>query len=119
MTEGNGGTPMIGLFEKEPKDKVTWFMPVALSVDAAGEVATGEGTGSARVEAIEPTFTVPAGTFDDVKRVRYRNPAARTDIRLWMAPRVGLVRADVEMLVGPLALKGQLDLTRWRIPRPG
>lgn len=110
---------MIGLFEKDPPDKVTWFMPPALPADAAWDVATGEGTGQARVEAIEPTFAVPAGTYKDVRRVRYQNPGARTDIRLWMAPKVGLVRADVEMLIGPLVLKGRLDLIRVNISRPG
>lgn len=119
LTEGQGGTPMIGLFEKAPPDKITWFMPPALPADAAWEVATGEGTGQARVEAIEPTLIVPAGTYRDVRRVRYSNPGARTEIVLWLAPKVGLVRADVEMLVGPLSLKGRLDLTRVRIPRIG
>jgi hypothetical protein len=109
---------MIGLFEKHPPDKITWFMPPSLPADAAWKVETGEGTGEARVEAIEASVAVPAGTFRDVRRVRYANPGARTDITLWMAPRVGLVRAKVDMIVSVLTIKGTLELARYRLPRP-
>lgn len=108
---------MIGLFEKHPPDLITWFMPTALPADARWDVKTGEGTGQAYVEAIEPEVKVPAGAFKDVRRVRYANPGAKTDITLWMAPKVGLVRARVEMVVTVLTLKGTLELARYRIPR--
>ncbi len=109
---------MIGLFEKHPPDVITWFMPTTMPADGRWAVKTGEGTGEAFVEAIEPTVKVPAGLFADVRRVRYLNPAARTDITLWMAPRVGLVRARVDMVISVLTLKGTLELARYRLPRP-
>lgn len=108
---------MIGLFEKHPPDLITWFMPTALPADARWEVKTGEGTGQAFVEAVEPEVKVPAGAFKDVRRVRYANPGARTDITLWMAPKVGLVRARVDMVVSVLTLKGTLELAKYRIPK--
>ena len=108
---------MIGLFEKHPPDKITWFMPPDLPADGRWRVETGEGVGEAQVEAIEPTVTVPVGTFTDVRRVRYVNAGARTDLTLWLAPRVGLVRAQVNMVVSVLTLKGTLELTRYRIPK--
>ena len=108
---------MIGLFEKHPPDKITWFMPPALPADGRWKVETGEGMGEAYVEAIEPEVNVPAGAFKDVRRVRYANPGAKTDITLWMAPRVGLVRAKVDMIISVLTLKGTLELKGFRIPR--
>lgn len=108
---------MIGLFEKHPPDVITWFMPPALQADRRWEVRTGEGTGEAYVEAIEPEVKVPAGPFQGVQRVRYKNPGAKTDITLWMAPRVGLVRARVDMVVSVLTIKGTLELAKYRIPR--
>lgn len=101
----------IGLTEKYPPDQVTNFMPTALAVEQAWEVVTGEGKGQARVEAREDV-AVPAGTFKDTYRVRYVNPGARTDMTLWMAPHVGLVKADVSMWVNVLPLRGSLALER-------
>lgn len=111
------GTSMIGLFEKHPPDKITWFMPPVLAPDDRWKVETGEGLGEAYVEGLEAEVTVPAGVFRNVPRVRYTNMGAQTDITLWMAPRVGLLRARVEMVVSVLTLKGTLELTRYRIPR--
>ncbi|MDB5097615.1 MAG: hypothetical protein JWM80_2036 [Cyanobacteria bacterium RYN_339] len=99
----------IGLFEKDPPDKVTLFMPTRLEGHGPWDVATGEGTGRAEVEATE-AVTVPAGTFAGCKRIRYRNEGVQTTMTLWMAPRVGLVQADVAMQIGPVPLNGRLQL---------
>lgn len=101
----------LGLFEKDPPDKVTRFMPNHLAKGDTWPVATGEGTGTATVEAIEDV-RVPAGTYPACARVRYLNPQRHTDMALWLAPHVGLVKADVQIRVGPLPLRGTLTLTR-------
>jgi hypothetical protein len=101
----------IGLFEKFPPDKVTFFMPTTLEDQKAWAVETGEGTGQARVEAVE-TVKVPAGTYARSYRVRYINPGASTDMTLWLAPQVGLVKAEVAMQANLLPLRGTLELTR-------
>ena len=108
---------LIGLFEKAPPDTITWFMPTHLEAGAEWDVQTGEGAGSAEVEAVEPSLTVPAGSFKGVQRVRYRNAGAKTDITLWLAPHLGLVKARVEMIVSVLPLRGTLELSRFRVPK--
>jgi hypothetical protein len=99
----------IGLFEKDPPDKVTRFLPTHMALHQRWDVATGEGTGKAEVVAIEDV-TVPAGTFKACDRVHYVNAANQTDITLWLAPRQGLVQADVAMRLGPVPLNGRLEL---------
>lgn len=105
----------IGLFEKDPPDKVTFFMPTRLQLDQRWEVVTGEGTGQAHVEAIEPV-QVPAGRFPATWRVRYINAGAHTDMTLWLAPRVGLVKAEVLMYISLLPLRGTLTLAHREAP---
>jgi hypothetical protein len=106
----------IGMFEQAPPDKVTRFMPTQLALHQRWDVETGEGTGQAEVEAVEDV-TVPAGRFKDCWRVRYLNPANQTDMTLWMAPRQGLVQADVAMHLGPVPLNGRLQLDHFTLPR--
>jgi hypothetical protein len=108
-------TDWIGLFEKYPPDQVTFFMPTSLEAGKAWAVETGEGTGRANVEAIEPV-KVPAGTFNQTWRVRYINPGANTDMTLWLAPRLGLVKATVAMQANLLPLRGTLELQRVDLP---
>jgi hypothetical protein len=108
----------IGLFEKYPPDKVTFFMPTTLVKDQSWPIVTGEGTGLATVEAIEP-LTVPAGTFEGTYRVHYVNSSANTDLTLWLAPRVGLIKADVAMQVNVLPLRGSLELRSYALPVGG
>lgn len=105
----------IGLFEKWPPDKVTFFMPTSLEAGKTWKVETGEGTGNAAVEAVE-TLKVPAGTYEGVYRVRYKNPGAKTDMTLWLAPKVGLVRADIAMQANLLPLRGSLLLQHVDLP---
>lgn len=105
----------IGLFEKWPPDKVTFFMPDHLAAGEHWQVQTGEGTGQAAIEALE-TVTVPAGTYTDVARLHYLNPAVGEDITLWLAPHVGLVKADVGMRVSVLPLRGILELAHAELP---
>lgn len=100
----------VGLLEKYPPDKVTFFMPTQLTEGQHWHVETGEGPGEAEVEAIE-SLRVPAGTFAETYRVRYRNTGASTDITLWLAPQVGLVKADVQIRVSLLPLRGVLELS--------
>lgn len=99
----------IGLYEKHPPDQITFFLPTALSVGQRWPVITGEGPGTAWVEAQE-AVEVPAGAFPEALRVRYVNPGAKTDVTLWLAPAVGLVQADVAMQVNVLPLRGRLKL---------
>ena len=101
----------IGLFEKFPPDKVTFFMPTSLADQQVWAVETGEGTGQAKVEAIE-SVTVPAGRFERTWRVRYLNPGAQTDVTLWLAPAIGLVKAEVAMQANLLPLRGTLVLEK-------
>lgn len=108
----------VGLTEKFPPDKVTFFLPTRLTADAAWQVETGEGTGTARVEAIEEV-KVPAGRFSGTYRVRYLNPGANTDMTLWFAPGVGLVKADVGVRVNVLPLRGVLELEHFAKPLGG
>jgi hypothetical protein len=100
----------LGLFEKAPPDKLTLFMPTHLKVGDAWEVATGEGTGRATVEAQEDV-AVPAGHYRACYRVHYVNDAVATNVLLWLAPYVGLVKATVAIRIGPLPLSGSLTLT--------
>lgn len=106
----------IGLFEKDPPDKVTRFLPTQLALHQRWDVATGEGTGQAEVVAVEDVV-VPAGTFKACDRVHYVNPANQTDITLWLAPHQGLVQADVVIKLGPVPLNGRLQLEHLAVPR--
>lgn len=99
----------IGLYEKHPPDAITFFLPTTLEAGQRWPVMTGEGPGEAWVEAVEPV-EVPAGSFEKTWRVRYVNPGAETDVTLWLAPKVGLVQADVGMRVNVLPLRGMLKL---------
>lgn len=103
----------IGLYEKYPPDKITFFLPTTLAAGQQWAVETGEGTGQAAVEAIE-AVAVPAGTFEGTYRVRYLNPGAKTNVTFWFAPAIGLVKADVQMQVNVLPLRGVLELERYQ-----
>jgi hypothetical protein len=106
----------IGLFEKDPPDLVTRFLPTHLKLGQRWDVATGEGTGQAEVTAVEDV-TVPAGTFKHCNRVHYVNAANQTDITLWFAPYLALVQADVVIKLGPVPLNGRLQLEHLAAPR--
>ncbi|HEY9720448.1 MAG TPA: hypothetical protein V6D47_00430, partial [Oscillatoriaceae cyanobacterium] len=105
----------IGLFEKAPPDKVTFFMPDHLAAGMAWDVLTGEGKGHAAVEALDDV-RVKAGDFPNTPRLHYVNPSAGEDITLWLAPHVGLVQADVRMTVDLLPLVGRLSLAAYQAP---
>jgi hypothetical protein len=97
----------IGMFEKAPPDKITAFMPTSLEAGRTWQVATGEGTGEAELLGREA-----AAGYQNCYKVHYVNPGANTDMTLWLAPRVGLVQADVTMRVSGLPLRGTLKLAR-------
>lgn len=100
----------LGLVEPHPQPHVTWFLPEELEAGARLRVETGEGPGTAVVEAVDQRVSVPAGTFPDAARVRFEAETTPTRLTLWLVPRVGLVAADVAMNVGLLPLVARLEL---------
>jgi hypothetical protein len=77
-------------------------------------------TGTAKVEAIE-SIAVSAGEFKDCYKIHYSDSEqTQSDITIWIAPGVGIVRANVKMqvplfnwpVVTLLPVSGHLELAR-------